>query len=183
MIDTVATGGFQFHVLVNGVLWSSHSQQYKATDSARDVMLASISQLQAGNLTELPEIRVRSHNELRIELDPSADLSVEIPAPPELPVSDGGVELVDFFDLVANPVDPSSVRTVVPANMTEAEIEMIGGAKATAAESKKPGHWLIDSTSTQDSEGRYRRFSLAWRGYCLLLLWRDKTALKIGVGS
>lgn len=187
MIDLIATGGMRHTVLVNGSVWSDHSQPHKAHESAYDVGVAALRQLAEGTVEAFPEIRVVSTNTVRAEPDPNQDV-VEIPPSPDAPpTSDGGLELLDFLEAV-DPFDPNDVVLLTPSPLSPIDQVIAMAMNAAAEESKTrsfPRNMLIVPVRIEDPAGGPTpvRVGAVWRGYKLGFDKRDKTAIRIGMGG
>lgn len=166
MIDTRAEGGAYHRVMVNGIEFSKHTTDYKASEAAYDVALEAIRQ----NVVPFPEVYVVSDR--RVIYEPDASVAVtEIPPPPTPIVSDGGEDIVDFFHRNFPP----------PADMPVVSGETIySGLDAFLDRSKEPGRWKIDARYLRAPDGSDIPFALAWRGFGLLMHRRDKNAIRIG---
>ena len=171
MIDARAVGGAYRRVMVNGAEFSRHTTIHKAGETAYDVALEALRQVQAGTLAAFPSIEVVTDERVVYEVDPSVD-PVTIPAPTTPPTSGGGEDLIDFIE--RNTATPT-VFDVVHASSFEAALPVF-------AEQHKQD-WLLHRIYRTNADGSRTWAGIGWRGYLLVWLYRDKTALTVGGAS
>jgi hypothetical protein len=179
MIDFVGVGAQYFRVVANGQLWSQHTTRYKADESAYDLGVEALRQIQAGTLAAFPTIYVDAAGRVDVVPDPD-NIPANIPAPPTPPTSDGGMDVVAFFDTFMDPYDPATAIILTTGALTPLQSVMYDLMSQSAERSKAPGRWLASGVFMV-IDGNPVRIGATWRGYKLMLDQRDKTAIKIGV--
>lgn len=167
-------GGAYRRVLVDGREWSKHTNDFLAADSANDVGIAALDHLARGIISRFPLIEIDGGARVVYEPDPD-DTTIELPPEYMPPTSDGGLDLVDFLD---QQFPYQGGGTVLPDGTS---LEVL--QKTAADVSKQPGKWLFVPLRTLDAAGKSTLIGAAWRGYVFMYLWRDRTAIRIGLGG
>lgn len=180
MIDFKGAGTQYHRVMANGQLWSKHTTRYKADESAYDLGVEALRQMQEGTLTEFPTIFIESSGRVNVVPDPD-NTPAMIPAPSSPPTSDDGMDVVDFFDII-DPFDPATAVVLQTTPLTPLQAVIAGAMIAAAAHSKeKPWpHSMMPSATFITLDGKSIRIGATWRGYKLGVDQRDKTAIRIG---
>lgn len=152
-IDVTAKG---LHLLkVNGVQFSTHSQEREAIQKASKVLAADPTLVCT---TTSPSIEIRAGKG-----------SVAAPVIPDPIVSDGGEDLFDFLERNA------------PANRIEVTVEaptLMAGLEKFLDSTRTS--WLIQKFYSKTPAGVKTLVSYGWRGYGLVVHRRVKGTIKIG---
>lgn len=177
MIDSKVAGGAYHYVIIDGQVFSKHTTDYKASEKAYDVALAFLDKLNQGIITVFPQVAVIFNRTITFTVDPGFD-PTSIPTPTEDPVADNGMDLIDWWNSVIDPIDPTNVLPVVPQNMDQATILRDALIRGLAEETKST--WRPRRAVDMDANGNYFTIAVCWRGYKLVFDQRDKNAIRIG---
>jgi len=69
MFDAKAVGGRYYRVMVNGVEFSKHTQDYKASEQAGDIIAALVFGIWDGQTGEVPTVEVTEDNVVEYTID------------------------------------------------------------------------------------------------------------------
>lgn len=183
MIDSRAVGGAWHLVMVNGVEFSRHTTDYKASERAYDLAVSFLDQLSQGVITQFPQVQVLYDRRIVFEVDPSFDPGDEqVPPPPSTPPkSDGGLDVMDWWDTYIDPIDPNNLIDIPPAVVDSVTAQRDADIRGAADRSRT--QWRPVRTVAPTIDGGWETVAVCWRGYKLIFDQRDKTAIKIGVSS
>jgi hypothetical protein len=167
-LDLTARGQGYYVVYVNDAKFSQHTQEREAIERVTELLQADMA------------LRVHYVHEYVVDatLDLDAHEAPPVTDPAVLPVSDGGMDLVDFLSML----DEQSNGPIIVGEVIQAP-DFWSGMVHLVSQHRDSGSWLFHRIVGQDADGNKTRIGLTWKGYLLLWHLRDKAAIRINTGQ
>lgn len=168
-VELTARGSGYYRVIVNGAQFSQHTTEREAIESVTEVLYGA------------PDATVYYDHDYHVDAELSLD-SAEVPPvtdPDVLPTSDGGMDLVEFLQML----DEQASGPVITGTVLEAP-DMYSGLEHLTRQHRDEGSWLFQRLSVlmAGPDEPATQVGLSWRGYMLLWHLRDKAAIRINAG-